>query len=45
MNTYEYQRSSSLFDLGPKSLRFILSNIFYSKATGPTEEKINVEPL
>ena len=45
MNTYEYKRSRSLFDLGPKSLRFILSNIFCSKATGPTEEKINVEPL
>ena len=41
MNKYEYQRSRSLFDLGPKSLRFILSNIFCSKATGPTEEKFN----
>ena len=32
MNTYEYQRSRSLFDLCPRSLRFILSNIFCCKA-------------
>ena len=31
MNTYEYQRSRSLFDLRPRSLSFILSTVFCSK--------------
>ena len=43
MNIYEYQRSRSLFDFCPNSLRFILSNIFCSKSTGPTEAKFHVE--
>ena len=44
MNTYEYQRGVSLFDLYSRPLRFILSNIC-CKATRPVEAKILVEPL
>ena len=29
MNLYEYQRSRSFIDLGPRSLRFIFSNFFF----------------
>ena len=43
-NTYEYQRSRSLFDLCPRSLRFINSNISYETA-GPFEAKFRVELL
>ena len=44
MNTFEYQRS--LFDLCPRSLRFIhvLSNVC-CKAAGPIEAKFYVEHL
>ena len=41
MNTYEHQRSRSLFDLCPVSLRFILSNIC-CKAARPIEAKFHV---
>ena len=44
-NKYEYQRSSSLIDLCPRSLRFILWNIFCSKASGPIEAKFQVKHL
>ena len=43
MNTYE--RSRSLFDLYPRSLRFILSNIFCCKDPRPIEAKFHVELL
>ena len=38
-------RSKSLFDLCPRSLRFILSNIFYCNAARPIEAKSHVELL
>ena len=39
MNLYEYQRSRSLTDLGPRSLRF-----FSSKTARLIEAKFHVEP-
>ena len=42
---YECQKTRSLFDLCPRSLRFILSNIFCSKAPRPVEAKFHVELL
>ena len=41
MNTYEYQRSRSLFDLCPRFLIFILSNSFWCEAASPTEAKFH----
>ena len=34
MNLYEYQRSRSFIDLGPRSLRFNISNFFPEKPLG-----------
>ena len=39
MNLYEYQRSRSFTDLGPRSLRF-----FSVETARPTEAKFHVEP-
>ena len=44
MNTYEYLRSRLLFDPCPRSLRFILSNIYF-KAAGHMKAKFHAEPL
>ena len=44
MNLYEYQRSRSFIDLGPRSLRFTFSNFFYLETTRPIEAKFHVEP-
>ena len=45
MNRYEYQRSRSFIDLGPRLLRvnvFIL--FFFKKNTRPIEAKFHIEP-
>ena len=44
INTYEYLRSWSLFDLCPRPLRFVFS-IFCCKAARPIEAKSHVELL
>ena len=47
MNLYEYQRSRSFIDLGPRSLRFnIFKHIFLrnKKADWRIEAKFHVEP-
>ena len=41
MNLYEYQRSRSFTDLGPRSLRFDILNFFPLK---PTEAQFHVKP-
>ena len=45
MNTYEYQRSRSLFDLCQRSLRFIILNIYCCEAARPIEAKFHIELL
>ena len=42
MNLYEYQRSRSFIDLGPRSLRFTFSNFF--SLDWPIEAKFHVVP-
>ena len=44
INTFGFPRSRSLFDLCPRSLRFLLSNIC-CKAARPIEAKFHVELL
>ena len=44
MNLYEYQRSRSFIDLGPRSLRFTFSNFFSLETARPIEAKFHVEP-
>ena len=44
MNLYEYQRSRSFNDLGPRSLRFNISNIFDLKNPRSIEAKFYLEP-
>ena len=44
MKLYEYQRSRSFIDLGPRSLRLTFSNFFCSETAGPFEAKFHVEP-
>ena len=44
MNLYEYQRSRSFIDLGPRSLRFTFSNFFSLETATPIEAKFYVEP-
>ena len=45
MNLYEYQRSMSFIDLGPRSLRFATYSNFFSLETAkPIEAKFYVEP-
>ena len=44
MNLYEYQRSGSFIDLGPRSLRFTFSNFFYLETARPIEAIFYVEP-
>ena len=44
MNLYEYQRSRSLTDLGPRSFRFTtFSNFFSLETARPVEAKFHVE--
>ena len=45
MDTYEYQRSRSLFDFCQRSLRLILSVIFCCEAARPIKAKFHVEFL
>ena len=52
MDLYEYQRSRSFIDLGPRSLTLVLghsdstfSNFFSSETARQTEAKFYVEPL
>ena len=44
MNLYEYQRSGSFINLGPRSLRFTFSNFFSSEIAWPIKAKFHVEP-
>ena len=44
MNLYEYQRSRSFINLGPRSLRFTFSNFFSLETAMPIEAKFHVEP-
>ena len=44
MNLYEYQRSRSFIDLGPRSLRFTFSNFFSLETVRPIEVKFHMEP-
>ena len=44
MNLYDYQRSRSFIDLGPRSLRFTFSNFFSLETARPIETKFHVEP-
>ena len=44
MNLYEYQRSRSFIDLGPRSLRFTFSNFFYLENARLIESKFHMEP-
>ena len=45
MNLYEYQRSRSFIDLGPRSLRFTtFSNFFSLRTARPIEAKFHVAP-
>ena len=44
MNLYEYQRSRSFIDLGPRSLTFTFSNFFSLETARPIEAKFHVEP-
>ena len=44
MNLYEYQRSRSFIDLGPRSLRFTFSNFFSLETARLIEAKFHVEP-
>ena len=42
MNLYEYQRSRSFFDIGPRSLRFNIFKFFSLETAGPSEAKFPV---
>ena len=44
MNLYEYQRSRSFIDLGPRSLRFNIFIFFFLETAWPIEAKFYVEP-
>ena len=44
MNLDEYQRSRSFIDLGPRSLRFNISNFFSLETARPIEAKFHVDP-
>ena len=44
MNLYEYQRSRSFIDLGPRSLRFNIFNFLFLETAWPIEAKFYVEP-
>ena len=44
MNLYEYQRSRSFIDLGPRSLGFTFSNFFSLETSKPIEAKFHMEP-
>ena len=44
MNLYEYQRSRSFIDLGPRSLRFTFSNFIFLETAWPIEVKFHVKP-
>ena len=44
MNLYEYQRSRSFTDLGPRSLRFNILKLFSLETAKPIEAKIHVKP-
>ena len=44
MTLYEYQRSRSFIELGPRSLRFNMSNYFSLETAGSIEAKFHVEP-
>ena len=41
---HEYQRLRSFIDLGPRSLRFIISNFFSWEAARLIDAKFHVEP-
>ena len=43
MNLYEYQRSRSFIDLGPRSLGFNIFNFFFLETAWPIEAKFYVE--
>ena len=44
MNLYEYQRSWSFSDLGPRSLRFNIFKLLFLRNRRPMEAKFHVEP-
>ena len=44
MFLYEYQRSRSFIVLGPRSLRFNISNFFSLETAWPIKAKFHVEP-
>ena len=44
MNLYDYQRSRSFVDLGPKSLRFNILFIFSLETAKPIEAKFQLYP-
>ena len=44
MNVYDYQRSRSFIDLGPRSLRFNSFKFFSQEAARPIKIKFHVEP-
>ena len=44
MNLYDYQRSRSFIDLGPRSLMFTFSNFFSLETDRPIEAKFHVDP-
>ena len=43
MNLYEYQRSRSFVDFGPRSLRFTFSNFFSFETARLIEAKFHME--
>ena len=43
MNLYEYQRSRSFIDLGPRSLSSTFSNLISLETARPIEAKFHVE--
>ena len=44
MNLHEYQMSRSFIDLGPRSLRFNVSNFFSLETARLIEAKFHVKP-
>ena len=44
MNLYEYQRSRSFIDFGPRSLRFNNLKLFSLETAWPIEAKFHVKP-
>ena len=44
MNLFEYQRSRSFSDLGPRSLRFNILKLFFLETASPIEAKFHVKP-